>query len=174
MKPDRKLQQDVIDELSWEPSVPATRIGVEVDSGIVTLVGHVESYSQKCAAERAAQRVVGVKGLVLKIDVALPIASWRSDEDLARAVSHALEWNSSVPQDQLKITVQDGWVTLTGEVDWAYQCRAAVDSVNHIVGITGITRNISVRFQPPGKPDPGTVPAQCVHGCEGKCDWCAW
>ena len=174
MKPDRELQQNVIDELSWDPAVPATRIGVEVDEGIVTLVGHVESYSQKCAAEAAAQRVVGVKGVVLEIDVALPITNQRSDEGLARAVGHALEWNSSVPQDQLKITVQDGWVTLTGEVDWAYQCRAAVDAVNHIVGITGITRNISIRFQQPGKSNPSTVPEQCVHGCKGQCEWCAW
>ncbi|HEY8010007.1 MAG TPA: BON domain-containing protein [Rudaea sp.] len=174
MKPDRELQQDVIDELGWEASVPATRIGVEVNEGIVTLAGHVESYSQKCAAERAAQRVVGVKGVVLEIDVALPVASWRSDEDLVRAACHALEWNSAVPQGRLKITVQNGWVTLAGEVDWAYQCRTAIDAINHIVGITGITPNISSRFQRSGNPDPGSVPAQCVHGCEGRCDWCVW
>ena len=97
MKTDRQLQQDVIEELLWEPSVQATTIGVEVKDGIVTLVGHVETLEQQLAAERAAQRVAGVKGIVVEIDVVLPGSGKRLDAEIAQAAIRALEWNSSVP-----------------------------------------------------------------------------
>jgi osmotically-inducible protein OsmY len=126
MKTDRQLQQDVMDELKWEPSVEAAAVGVEVKDGIVTLAGHVDSYAQKIAAEHAAQRVFGVKGVVMEIDIALPGSSKLKDADLARNASHALEWKASVPKNAIKISVQDGWVTLTGKVYWAYQRWAAV------------------------------------------------
>lgn len=90
MKTDSKIQKDVIAELQWEPSIEASTIGVEVTDGVVTLAGHVESFPEKWTAERAAQRVAGVKGVVVEIDVALPGSSARRDADLVRAASQAL------------------------------------------------------------------------------------
>lgn len=145
MKSDRQLQQDVIDELQWEPAVEATSIGVEVKDGIVTLAGHVQNYAQKIAAEHAAQRVAGVKGVVIEISIALPGTSKRSDVDIARAASHALEWNSTVPRNAVKISVQDGWVTLNGEVSWAFQRWAAVAAVRNLIGVEGVNDLIAIK-----------------------------
>lgn len=145
MKSDRQLQQDIIEELQWEPSVEASAIGVEVKDGIVTLAGHVKSYAEKVAAEKAAQRVFGVKGVVIEIDIALPGSSKLKDGDLARNASHALEWNTSVPENAIKISVQDGWIKLTGEVDWAYQRWAAVGAVRDLIGVAGVNDQISIK-----------------------------
>ncbi len=145
MRSDRDLKQDVTDELQWEPGVPAARIGIEIDDGIVTLTGHVDSYTQKCAAEQAALRVLGVKGIVLKIEVELPHVRRRSDEDLARAVCHALEWNGAIPADRVRPSVQAGWVKLSGEVECADQRRAAVVAVRDLVGVAGIHDCIEIR-----------------------------
>ena len=147
MKTDRQLQQDVIDELKWEPSVEATTIGVEVKGGIVTLAGHVESYIQKLAAERAAQRISGVRGVAMEIDIALPGSSKRKDADLAQRARSALEWNASVPQDAVKISVQDGWVKLSGEVDWTYQRLAAETAVFNLIGVVGVNDDITIKPQ---------------------------
>jgi osmotically-inducible protein OsmY len=147
MKTDRQLQQDVIEELLWEPSVEATTIGVEVKDGIVTLAGHVETLEQQLAAERAAQRVAGVKGIVVEIDVVLPGSGKRPDAEIAEAAIRALEWNSSVPGDAIKITVQDGWVTLTGEVDWAFQRWAAIATVRSLIGVVAVSDEILIKPQ---------------------------
>ena len=147
MKTDSQLQQDVIDELKWEPSVEATMIGVEVKDGIVTLAGHVESYTQKWAAECAAQRVSGVRGVAMEIDIALPGSSKCKDADLARRARSALEWNASVPQDAVRISVQDGWVKLSGEVDWAYQRWAAETAVFNLIGVVGVNDDVAVKSQ---------------------------
>lgn len=144
MKTDRRLQQDVMEELKWEPSVEASAIGVEVKDGFVTLAGHVDSYTQKVAAEHAAQRVSGVKGVVMEIDIALPGSSKLKDADLARNASRALEWNASVPKNAIKISVQDGWVTVTGKVSWAYQRWAAVGAVRALIGVVGVVDQIAI------------------------------
>lgn len=145
MKTDNQLQQDVLDELKWEPEVEASRIGVEAKDGIVTLAGHVESFAQKWAAECAAQRVAGVKGVVVEIDVALPGTHQRRDEDLVRAANHALDWHSSVPKGAIKVLVEGGYVTLTGEVDWAFQRAAAVGAMRNLVGVLGVSDRISLK-----------------------------
>jgi osmotically-inducible protein OsmY len=147
MKTDRQLQQDVMDELKWEPAVEASTIGVEAKDGIVTLAGHVQSYSQKWAAERAAQRVSGVKGVVVEIDVALPGSSKRTDADLVKAANTALEWNTSVPKGAVKVLVDSGVITLSGEVDWAFQRAAAVSAVRHLIGVRGVNDHITLRLQ---------------------------
>lgn len=147
MKTDRQLQQDVIDELNWEPSVEATTIGVEVKDGIVILAGHVPSYTQKWAAEKAAQRVAGVKGIVVEIEVALPDANKRNDTDIVRAASDALKWNTLVPKNAIKILVEDGAVTLSGEVDWAYQRTAAVDAVRNLLGVLRVNDRIGLKHR---------------------------
>jgi osmotically-inducible protein OsmY len=145
MKTDKQVQQDVIAELLWEPSVNAGDIGVEVKDGIVTLAGHVGSYAEKWDAERAAQRVVGVKALAIEMDVNLPGSSHRNDVDIARAVENALLWSIYVPKDAVKAMVERGYVTLTGEVHWEYQHEAAAKAVRYLMGVTGVSDQISLK-----------------------------
>lgn len=145
MKTDQQVQQDVIAELLWEPSISAGDIGVEVKDGIVTLAGHVSSFAEKWDAERAAQRVVGVKALAIEMDVTLPGSSQRHDADIARAVEHALQWSTYVPQDSIKVMVEQGHVTLMGEVHWEYQRAAAAGAVRYLMGVTGVSDQITLR-----------------------------
>lgn len=147
-KSDSQLQKDVLAELADEPSVRATDIGVEVKDGIVTLAGHVDSYGEKWHAEKAAQRVSGVKGIAVEIDVKLPGESKRTDADIARAVKNTLEWNVFVPNDPIKVMVEDGWVTLTGEVPWEYQRRLATSSIRYLTGVTGVSNQIVLKPKP--------------------------
>lgn len=148
MKDDARLQQGVLDELNWDPGVQANAIGVEVSNGVVTLAGHVENLGQKRAAELAAQRVAGIKGIVVEIDVMLPAAHARKDEDLARAALHALDWNASVPKDAITVCVDNGWVTLIGEVDRAYQRAAALGAIRNLIGVAGISNEITLHAHP--------------------------
>jgi len=145
MKTDSAIQQDVKAELDWEPAVNATQIGVEVKDGIVTLAGHVTSFSEKWDAERAAQRVSGVKALAIEIDVILPGSSKRNDADIARAAENLLDWTSNVPKDRIKIMVEGGWVTLSGEVDWEYQRQAIARSIRHLMGVVGVSDQITLK-----------------------------
>jgi osmotically-inducible protein OsmY len=145
MKTDSELQKDVMTELQWEPSIKAAEIGVGVTDGVVTLSGHVDSYIKKWTAERAAARVFGVKAVAEEIQVRLPGSLKRSDEALARAASDILEWNVAVPHDRVKVQVQDGVVTLSGEVDWWYQKDAAEDAVRKLVGVVSVSNNIIIK-----------------------------
>jgi osmotically-inducible protein OsmY len=145
MKTDSQLQKDVLAELAWEPSVNAAEVGVEVKDGIVTLAGHVRSFVEKWEAERAAQRVSGVRGLAVEMDVNLPGSSRRNDVDIVRSVENALQWMTYVPQDAIKVLVESGWVTLTGEVAWEYQRKAATDGVRGLMGVTGVSDQISIK-----------------------------
>ena len=143
MKTDTELQQDVMAELKWEPTIKAAEIGVGVTDGVVTLSGYVDSYYKKWAAERAAARVFGVKAVAEEIQVRLPGSLKRSDEDIARAAANALEWNVAVPHDRIKVQVQDGVVTLSGEVDWWYQKDAAEDAVRKLMGVVLVSNHIT-------------------------------
>jgi len=145
MKTDAELQQDIMDELKWEPTLKAAEIGVAVKDGVVTLSGYVDSFWKKWTAERAAARVFGVKAVAEEIQVRLPGSLKRSDEDIAGAVANALEWNVGVPYDRVKVQVQDGLVTLSGEVDWWYQKDAAEDAVRKLVGVVLVSNNITVK-----------------------------
>ena len=145
MKTDAQLQQDVIAELKWEPSVNATQIGVEVKDGIVTLAGHVDSFGEKWNAERAAQRVFGVKALAVEIDVTLPGSSKRNDADVARSAENVLQWTTSLPKDSIKVMVENGEVTLTGEVNWEFQRENAARAVRYLMGVKGIYNNIDIK-----------------------------
>ena len=145
MKTDYELQRDVLDELKWEPSVNANDIGVSVKDGIVTLSGHVPSYGEKYAAEKAAKRVYGVKAVANELDVKLPGSSKRTDEDIAKACVNALESSISVPRDRVKVVVNQGWVTLEGEVEWQYQKNAADRAVRYLTGVIGVTNQITVK-----------------------------
>lgn len=145
MKSDKDLQQDVIKELDWEPSVNRAHIGVAVKDGIVTLSGHVSSYWEKYAAEKAAKRVHGVTAVANELDVKLPGDSRRTDEDLAAAAVNALRSSTSVPQDKIKVIVNKGWITLEGEVEWQYQKNAAEKAVRYLTGVVGVTNLITVK-----------------------------
>jgi osmotically-inducible protein OsmY len=142
---DIDLQQDVLDELKWEPSVNAANIGVAAKDGVVTLTGHVSSYAEKYAAEKAAKRVHGVRAIANEIDVKLPGSSQRTDQDIALACVNALKSNISVPADKIKVTVNRGWVTLEGEVEWQYQKNYAESSVRYLPGVTGVSNFITVK-----------------------------
>jgi osmotically-inducible protein OsmY len=145
MKTDTELQQDVINELKWEPTLKAAEIGVAVKDGVVTLSGYVDSYVKKLAAERATARVFGVRAVAEEIQVRLPGSLVRSDEDIAGMVANVLEWNVLVPHDRIKVHVQDGVLTLSGEVDWGYQKYAAEEVVHHLMGVVWLNNQITVK-----------------------------
>jgi osmotically-inducible protein OsmY len=145
MKTDMQLKQDVLDELGWEPAVNAAQIGIEVKDGIVTLAGQVGSFTEKWEAERATQRVSGVKGLAVEMDVKLPGMSNRTDADIASSVENTLLWLSYLPTDAVKVMVEDGWVTLTGQVEWNYQRVEAANVVRDLIGVRGLTENIALK-----------------------------
>jgi osmotically-inducible protein OsmY len=147
MKTDTQLRQDVLDELEWEPSIDANEIGVSVHNGVVTLTGRVASYTEKLAAERATRRVSGVKAIAEEIEVKLPTASQRTDSDIAQAVVHALKWNPVV-KDEIMVKVEDGVVTLTGEVSWNYERDAAEHTVENLIGVRRIFNLIKVHGRP--------------------------
>lgn len=149
MKTDSQLQRDVSEELLWEPSVHAARIGVEVKDGVVTLAGQVDSYAEKWNAERAAQRVAGVKAMATALDVQLSGLSQRSDADIASSVQNVLEWVYSLTVGRrIKVMVENGCVTLSGDVDWQFQKQAAADSVRPMMGVTGVSNQITIKPSP--------------------------
>lgn len=139
---DKHLRQAVIDELDFEPSIDSADIGALSEDGVITLVGHVPTYYQKLAAERAAWRVKGVKAVVQKIEVRY--AADTSDEEIAKRALGVLKWNSTVPPD-IHLTVSKGWVTLDGQVDWQYQRNNAESVLRPLRGVTGITNNIRIK-----------------------------
>jgi len=145
MKTDTQLQQDVLAELKWDPSVVAPQIGVEVKDGIVTLAGEVSSYSEKWSAERAAQRVSGVKGLVIQLEVELSQFGKRTDADIARSAENVLGWTINLPKDSVKVMVEKGWITLTGNVDWQYQKEAATTALRDLAGVCGVSDEIAIK-----------------------------
>jgi osmotically-inducible protein OsmY len=145
MKNDIQLQQDVLAELKWEPSVNAAQIRVEVKDGVVTLAGHVNSYAEKCDAEQAAQRVSGVKALAVEMDVTLNGSSRRNDADIARSGENVLQWTSQVPRDSIRVIVESGWITLIGEAEWEYQRRAAITAVRNLMGVKGVSDRIDIK-----------------------------
>jgi osmotically-inducible protein OsmY len=145
MKTETQLQRDVLDELRWEPSIDANDVGVIAHEGVVTLTGRVDSFAEKDAAQRAAQRVTGVKAVANDLEVVVPGTHKRDDTDLARAAVDAITWNYNVPKDQVRLTVRNGWITLEGEVDWQYQRDAALKTVMFLTGVQGVTSNLVVR-----------------------------
>ena len=159
MKTDNELQRSVMEELVWEPSVDAAEIGVSAESGIVTLSGTVKSLPQKWAAEKAAQRVSGVKAITDEIVVKLPGDSELGDTEIARAVVNALDWNASVPRGRVRVVVAHGWITLEGTVQFHYERVAAEYAVRGITGVKGVTNLISVK-------PPQTSPKDIKHRIE--------
>jgi osmotically-inducible protein OsmY len=157
MKTDEDLKRDVITELSWNPLVPEKWVQVTVSEGVVTLTGTLDTYVQKVAAKRTVGRVGGVKAIVVELKVAPLDIDRRSDTDIAAAVWHVLSWSTSIPAG-VKLTVENGWVTLSGELDWDFQRQAVERIARPLKGVVGITDNIQLKTLP----TPGNLPKR-IH-----------
>jgi len=146
MKTDKELQLDVMEEIKWDPQLKdiATEIGVTAKDGVVTLSGYVGNYLNKLAAERAAQRVSGVKVVAIDIEVKTPPSSSKSDTEIAEAIKNALSWHSAVNEDLIEVMVDNGWVYLDGTVEWDYMKKAAENAIAGLLGVRGVTNRIQV------------------------------
>jgi osmotically-inducible protein OsmY len=142
MRSDEDIRDSVIHELEWDPKITSKDIAVAVKDGVVTLSGFVHSYYEKDAAEKAAKRVYGVRGLANNIQVKL--TTERTDPEIARDIVQAIDSYVSLPGDKLKVTVKNGWVTLEGQVDWQYQKTLTESAAKRVKGVLGITNNIEV------------------------------
>lgn len=142
---DTLLQQDVMDELDFEPSVNAAHIGVTAKNGVITLTGHVGSYAEKIAAEDAARRVHGVHAIAQEIEVRYASDKKTSDDEIAARALSVLKWNAVVPYDAVQVKVQDGWVTLLGQVDWQFQRVAAESGIRRLSGVAGVLNEIKLK-----------------------------
>lgn len=145
MKNDVEIQKDVIDQLSWEPILHETEISVAVRNGVVTLSGNVSNYFQKIAAEHAVKKVAGVKALAENILVGITADFVRSDTEIADAVVHALKWNIAVPDGKIMAKVENGVVSIEGEVEWDFQRAAAESSVVHIAGVKMVNNFVTIQ-----------------------------
>ncbi len=144
MRADSDIQKDVMEELKWEPFLNSSEIGVSVKSGVVTLSGLVDSYSKKISAEKAAKRVVGVKAVAEDIKIRLAGAGKKSDTEIAEALLNALKWHSALQEDRVKMKVEDGWVTLEGDVEWEFQKNAVASAAENLLGVIGVSNNIKI------------------------------
>lgn len=145
MKTDSQIQKDVMAQINWEPALNASEIGVAVKEGVVTLSGIVNTYSKKIAAEKAAKKVSGVKAVALDIQVGLSPVFQRTDSEIAETVLNALRLHTAVREDRIKIKVENGLVTLEGDVEWEYQRKAAKDAIEYLPGVRNVFNNITVK-----------------------------
>lgn len=144
MRADVDIQKDVMEELTWEPLLHASEIGVAVKHGIVTLSGTVDSYKKKILAERAAQRVTGVRAVAEDIEVRLNEDGQKNDTEIAEAIITSLNWHSALQAGKIKIKVENGWVILEGETEWEFQSKAAQTIIENTLGVCGITNHIKI------------------------------
>ena len=144
MKTDADIRRDVESELQWDPSLDDRKIGVIVNNGVVTLTGEVGHFAGKLAAEDIAKRVSGVRAIANDLQVQIPLSGMRSDTDIAQAAANALQWHVSMGGTQIKPIVKDGWITLSGKVNWGFQRTSAENAVRNLMGVKGITDNITV------------------------------
>jgi osmotically-inducible protein OsmY len=156
---DSDLQKSVQEELSWEPNVTAAHIGVTAKDGVIALTGHVDNYTQKFAAERAAERVKGVKAVAEELEVRLAIDDRRSDEEIAAAALNRLAWDVSVPRNAVMVKVEKGWVTLSGEVEWHFQKLAAEQDVRALHGVVGVSNQTRIK----ARVDAGHIRDDIMH-----------
>jgi osmotically-inducible protein OsmY len=148
MTADRALQESVLTELSSEPSIDAAHIGVMVDGGVVSLSGHVENFLQKRNAEMATARVRGVRAVVEGLEVRMPVPLKQRDEVIAKAALNRLDSEVNVPKNVVTITVENGWVTLTGRAGWHFQRQAAERVLRGLVGVVGIQNEMTTNAHP--------------------------
>jgi len=142
---DQALKQEVLKELAWQPGFDETHIAVAARGGVVTLTGHVGSYAEKCVVERAAGRVTGVRAIVENLEIRYPSATSHSDVEIAERALDVISWDLSIPKDRVKIRIEKGWVTLTGDVDWRFQRLAAEMDIRNLAGVMGVTNVIEIK-----------------------------
>ena len=145
MKTNEQLQKDVQDAIKWEPLLNAAEIGVTAKDGVVTLTGVMNSYSKKIEAENAAKSVAGVKAVAETIEINFGSSYNKNDTEIANEVVNAFKWNWEVPSDKLKVKVENGYVTLEGEVEWNFQREAAKKAVANLTGVIGVENNIRIK-----------------------------
>lgn len=144
MRTDLEIQKDIKEELKWEPNLANEDIRVAVDKGIVVLSGTVDSYYKKNKAQKAANRVAGVKSVIEKLDVKLPSAIEKTDSEIENAVINELKWHSSVMEDKINVKVNNGIVTLNGDVEWDFQRTAIRNAIENLTGVRGIVNNLKI------------------------------
>ena len=145
MKTDAQIKADVIAELKWDAEIEETKIGVAVSNGAVTLSGHSPTFRQKMEAATAAKRVSGVLAIVNNIEVLLDREFRTTDEGLAERIANVLRWNVSTPGKDIKATVKNGIVSLTGQVDWQYQRSNILRNVEHVGGVVNVVDHITLK-----------------------------
>jgi osmotically-inducible protein OsmY len=145
MKTDIEIQKDVTEQLRWEPFLNSSQIGVSVKNGIVTLSGQVDTYSKKVLAEKTVKKVSGVKAIAEDIQVGISPAYKKTDAEIAEAIINALKWHTMIPEDKVKVSVEDGNVKLEGEVEWEYQRNQAKTSVENLAGVKFVSNLIAVK-----------------------------
>lgn len=166
-KSDSEIKQQVLRELKWDSRIGWSQIGVEVMEGVVTLTGVVSSYAKKLAGQEAAHRISGVLDVANDVEVRPEGVYVRSDADIARAVRHILEWDALVPDERIKSTVSDGWVTLEGDVDLWHQREDAEHTVLRLEGVIGVTNEITVA---PKTVDPQDLREEIEYALERRAD----
>ncbi|MEO8451818.1 MAG: BON domain-containing protein [Gemmatimonadota bacterium] len=152
MRTDKELQQDVMDELRYEPSLDEKEVGVNVSGGLVALTGRVATFAEKRAVVRAVERVKGVRGIANEVKVAPPAALEHSDVEIAEAAMQALCSRTDLPVDRIRVRVEQGWLTLEGKVEWQFQREAAEQSVRALAGVRDVINAVTV--------EPSVKPAQ--------------
>lgn len=145
MLTDRQLQQRVVDALQWEPSIRDNDIAVAAKDGVVTLGGFVDSYAEKVQAEQLVEKMAGVRVVAEALEVKVPSNSQRSDTAIAHELVNAFRWHTQVPDTRLKAKVENGWITLEGDVEWFYQSQAAERAARYLTGVRGVTNLIHVK-----------------------------
>lgn len=141
---DISLRQDVLDELEFEPSLDAANIGATVQNGVVTLTGHVKSYMEKVKAEEVVRHIKGVRGIAQELEVRWPGDKKTSDDEIAQRALNIIAWDTTIPKDKVQVKVENGWVTLSGQVEWYYQKSAAENAVYRLSGISGIHNQLTI------------------------------
>ena len=145
MKSDIEIQKDVIEQLKWEPFLNSAQIGVAVKNGIVTLSGQVDAYSKKILAEKTTKKVSGVKAIAEDIQVGISPVYKKTDTEIAETVVNALKWHTMIPDEKIKVSVEDGNVKLEGDVEWEYQRNQAKTAVENLTGVRFVTNLVAVK-----------------------------
>lgn len=142
---DSEIRRQVLAELDWDPSIDASNVGVAVKDGVVTLTGTIPNYWQEKEVERVVKRVAGVRAVAEELTIKLPGSAERTDADIAQSVLSGLRFNVAVPSNCVQVTVENGWVTLEGQVEWQYEKAAAESAIKFLMGVKGVTNNIEIR-----------------------------
>lgn len=145
MKTDTELQKDILEELLWDPIAPEARVGVAVRDGVVTLTGYLDTYGEKIAVEHAVIRVSGVKSIASEMTVVPPGAHKRTDTEIANAIEHVIAWSTTIPREKVKIIVENGWVKLSGELNWHYERQSLESMIRPLKGVIGIHDQITLK-----------------------------